>query len=98
MRTPYDTAAADVVFRGTGYPAAHLMFERTDPDAVAERYERASGAPLAPESLIDPAENPLARTGMDGVAPRPHPRLSMIYDPRHGARGSGSGVARALLA
>lgn len=58
-RTAYDTERADVIFRELGYPAADLMFERVDPDAVSERYERASGAPLAAESQIDPAENPL---------------------------------------
>jgi hypothetical protein len=44
MRTGYDTAAAD--------PAAGLVFAPVDPDAVAARYERASGEPLPAESLI----------------------------------------------
>jgi putative phosphoesterase len=52
MRTDYDTAAADAAFRALGYPAAHLVFAPVDPDEVAERYERASGEPLSPASLI----------------------------------------------
>jgi putative phosphoesterase len=61
MRTAYDTAAADAAFRALGYPAADLIFAPVDPDAVAERYELSSDEPLADASLIDPAENPLAR-------------------------------------
>jgi len=60
-RTRYDTAAADAAFRSLGYPAAHLVFAPVDADAVAERYERSSHEPMADASLIDPAENPLAR-------------------------------------
>ena len=52
VRTDYDTAAADAAFHALGYPAAHLVFEAVDPDEVAERYERASGEPLSPDSLI----------------------------------------------
>ena len=63
MHTPYDTAAADEAFHARGYPAADLMFATGDPDAVAERYERTSDQPPAPDSLIDPAENPLVRLG-----------------------------------
>ena len=62
-RTPYDTAAADAAFRALGYPAAHLVFEPVDPDAVAERYERSSGEPVSEESLIDPSENPIRPVG-----------------------------------
>ena len=68
IRTAYDTERADVRFHALGYPAADLMFEAVDPDAVAERYERASATPLAPESLIDPAENPLRRPGSPSLA------------------------------
>ena len=59
MRTPYDTGAADIAFHALGYPAADLVFAAVDPDEVAERYERASGAPVDPASAIAPAENPL---------------------------------------
>jgi predicted phosphodiesterase len=59
MRTAYDTASADAAFHELGYPAADLIFAPVDPDAVAERYERSSEQPLAPDSLIDPEENPL---------------------------------------
>ncbi|HEY7074133.1 MAG TPA: metallophosphoesterase family protein [Solirubrobacteraceae bacterium] len=52
VRTGYDTAAADRAFHALGYPAAHLVFAPVDPDEVAERYERASGEPLSPASLI----------------------------------------------
>ncbi len=61
IRTAYDTASADAAFRALGYPAAELMFAPVEADAVAERYERASDQPVAPDSLIDHAENPLAR-------------------------------------
>ena len=61
MRTGYDTAAADEAFHALGYPAAHLMFATDDPDAVAGRYERSSDQSLAPDSLIDPTDNPLVR-------------------------------------
>jgi predicted phosphodiesterase len=57
-RTPYDTAAADVVFRAAGYPAAQLVFAAVDPDEVAERYEAASGQPPA-AALIAAEDNPL---------------------------------------
>jgi 3',5'-cyclic AMP phosphodiesterase CpdA len=43
--------------RGPGGP----FFAPVDPDAVAERYERSGDEALADASLIDPAENPLAR-------------------------------------
>jgi predicted phosphodiesterase len=61
MRTPYDFVGAEAALRGTGYPATELFIEAIDADAVAARYERAGGRPLARASLIDPAENPLAR-------------------------------------
>lgn len=61
VRTRYDTESAGATFHKLGYPAAHLMFERADADAVAERYEKASLQPVAPASLIDPADNPLRR-------------------------------------
>ena len=61
MRTAYDTATADAAFRALGYPAAHL-------DVRAGRRGRGGRALRALErgaargrSLIDPAENPLAR-------------------------------------
>jgi putative phosphoesterase len=60
IRTPYDTAAAVEAFHASGYPAADLMFASVDIDALAEHHERESGWPLAPDSLIDRAENPLA--------------------------------------
>jgi predicted phosphodiesterase len=59
VRTEYDTAAADAAFRALGYPAADLVFAPVDPDEVAERFERASGEPVSPASLIHPGENPL---------------------------------------
>jgi len=59
MRTAYDTAAADAAFHAVGYPAADLVFPDADPDEVAERYERASAAPVPEASLIAPGENPL---------------------------------------
>jgi predicted phosphodiesterase len=52
MRTDYDTEAADKAFHALGYPAADLVFAPVDPDQVAERYERSSGEPLSPDSLI----------------------------------------------
>jgi predicted phosphodiesterase len=52
LRTDYDTERADAAFHALGYPAADLVFAPVDPDAVAERFERASGKPLAPESLV----------------------------------------------
>jgi putative phosphoesterase len=55
MHTSYDVAAADARFHELGYPAADLMFSTGDPDLVAERYERSSHEPVAPESRIDPA-------------------------------------------
>jgi putative phosphoesterase len=58
-RTPYDTDAADQMFRALGYPAADLVFATVDPDDVAERYEAASAEPPAQESLIAPEQNPL---------------------------------------
>jgi diadenosine tetraphosphatase ApaH/serine/threonine PP2A family protein phosphatase len=61
MRTPYDTASADAAFHAIGYPAADLMVASVDPDAVAERYERSSAEPVAQDSLINLADNPLAR-------------------------------------
>jgi putative phosphoesterase len=64
-RTPYDTAAADAAFRALGYPAAELVFATVNPDKVAERYEAASGQPLAEASLIAPEDNPLG--GRRGV-------------------------------
>jgi len=60
MRTRYDTASADAAFHALGYPPADLIFAAVDPDKVAEGYEAAADQPLAPASLIDPAENPLA--------------------------------------
>jgi hypothetical protein len=39
--------------------AADLVLAPVDPDAVAERYERARADPLPPESLNQPAANPL---------------------------------------
>ena len=50
MRTPYDTAAATATFRELGYPSADTMLAPVDADAVAARYEAASGEPTAPES------------------------------------------------
>ena len=35
IHTGYDTESADATFHELGYPAAHLMFERVDADAVA---------------------------------------------------------------
>lgn len=61
VRTLYDTAGADAAFHAVGYPAADLMLAAMDPDAVAERFERSSAQPVAQESHIDPADNPLAR-------------------------------------
>ena len=61
IRTAYDTASAETAFHATGYPAANLIFTDADPDVIAERYERDSDQPPAPESLIDGAANPLAR-------------------------------------
>ena len=58
-RTDYDTEAADRAFHALGYPAAHLMFARVDPDEVAARYEAASGEPVSPASAIEPVANPL---------------------------------------
>ena len=66
-RTKYDVAAADALFHELRYPAADLMVSTADPDVVAERYERSSSEPVAPESRIDPAENPLRRPA-DGRA------------------------------
>lgn len=66
MHTPYDVARADALFHELGYPAADLMFAARDPDAVSEGYERASHEPVSPESLIDPAENPLDRESSSG--------------------------------
>jgi predicted phosphodiesterase len=51
-RTDYDTEAASRHFHALGYPFADGMLAPVDADAVAERYERVSGEPLAPESLI----------------------------------------------
>ncbi len=68
VRTRYETESAGATFHQLGYPAAHLMFERADADAVAERYEQASLQPVAPASLIDPADNPL-RNGRRGAPP-----------------------------
>jgi hypothetical protein len=48
--TPYDTAAATERFRELGYPSAETMLAPVDADAVAARYEAASGEPTAPES------------------------------------------------
>ncbi len=62
VRTPYDVERADAAFHASGYPAADLIFDVGDPDGRAEHYERAAAAPVADASLIDPAENPLART------------------------------------
>jgi predicted phosphodiesterase len=61
IRTPYDVESADAAFHGSGYPAADLIFDVGDPDGRAEHYERAAAQPVAAASLIDPAENPLAR-------------------------------------
>ncbi len=61
IRTPYDVAGADVAFHPTGYPGADLIFDSDDPDGRARHYERAAEKPVAAASLIDPAENPLAR-------------------------------------
>jgi hypothetical protein len=61
IRTPYDVERADAVFHASGYPAADLIFDVGDPDGRAEHYERAAEQPVADASLIDPAENPLAR-------------------------------------
>jgi diadenosine tetraphosphatase ApaH/serine/threonine PP2A family protein phosphatase len=60
MRSEYDIAAADALFRATGYPAADLIFDVGDPDERARHYERAAAEPVASASLIDPSENPLA--------------------------------------
>jgi predicted phosphodiesterase len=61
IRTPYDVESADAAFHASGYPAADLIFDVGDPDGRAEHYERAAEQPVADASLIDPAENPLAR-------------------------------------
>jgi putative phosphoesterase len=61
IRTPYDVAAADAAFHASGYPAAELIFAVGDADGRARHYERAAENPVSPASLIDPAENPLAR-------------------------------------
>lgn len=58
-RTAYDTAGADRRFHELGYPAADLVFAPVDPDAVAAKYEAASGVPVAEASKIDPRANPL---------------------------------------
>ncbi|HEY3726251.1 MAG TPA: metallophosphoesterase family protein [Solirubrobacteraceae bacterium] len=58
-RTPYDTVGADAAFHATGYPAADLMLEPVDADAVAESYERSSDRPVSDASLIEPGDNPL---------------------------------------
>jgi hypothetical protein len=50
VRTPYDTEAAAAHFRALGYPAADTMLAPVDADAVAARYEAASGEPTDPES------------------------------------------------
>ena len=73
MRTIYDTAAADAAFHALGYPSAELMLARVDPDAVAERYERSRGQPVAEDSLIDPAVNPLLRRDRRPAAAKDHP-------------------------
>jgi putative phosphoesterase len=52
VRTEYDTAAADADFHALGYPAADLVFAPVDPDERARQFERASGEPLSPASLI----------------------------------------------
>ena len=49
--TPYDTAAATERFTALGYPEGASMLAPVDPDAVAERFEAASGEPVEPESL-----------------------------------------------
>ena len=59
-RTPYDTAAATATFRRLGYPSAETMLAPVDANAVAARYEAASGEPIAPES----------RTGFSPAAER----------------------------
>ena len=53
LRTGYDTAVATAAFRELGYPSAATMLAPVDADAVAARYEAASGEPTAPESHID---------------------------------------------
>jgi predicted phosphodiesterase len=61
IRTPYDVASADAAFHASGYPAADLIFDVGDADGRAQDYERAAAQPVSAASLIDPAENPLAR-------------------------------------
>jgi hypothetical protein len=61
IRTPYDLASADAAFHASGYPAADLIFDVGDADGRAQDYERAAAQPVSAASLIDPAENPLAR-------------------------------------
>lgn len=61
IRTPYDVAGAAAAFHASGYPAADLIFDVGDADGRARHYERAAEQPVAAASLIDPAENPLAR-------------------------------------
>ncbi len=51
-RTDYDTEAASAHFHALGYPYAGGMLAPVDADAVARRYEEASGKPLDPASLI----------------------------------------------
>jgi predicted phosphodiesterase len=52
-RTSYDTDAASARFHALGYPFADGMLAPVDADAVAARFEEASGKPLPPESLIE---------------------------------------------
>ena len=53
-RTAYDYDAATAAFPAPGYPTAREMLAPVDADAVAAKYEAASGKPVAPESLTHP--------------------------------------------
>jgi hypothetical protein len=50
MRTDYDTEAALATFEALGYPMADGMVTPVDADAIARKYEAASGEPTSPES------------------------------------------------
>jgi predicted phosphodiesterase len=53
MRTDYDIEAAAAAFRTLGYPMADGMVTPVDADAIARKYEAASGAPTSPESRAE---------------------------------------------
>ena len=57
-RTAYDTEAASAHFHALGYPYAGGMLAPVDADAVARRYEEASGKPLDP-GVAHPGRGPM---------------------------------------